>query len=168
MERAVVLNSDYSFLGLISWKRAIKLIVKDKVEVIKASDREICYGGGTCKIQLPLVIRLIKLVRYVYKNKVPFSRKNVYIRDKYTCQYCGAQSKLSIDHVMPKTRGGKNNFENCVACCIPCNIYKDKRTPREAGMVLKNAPYEPTIMEFLMIKMKTLGIDKVLKDLGVF
>jgi len=166
MERAVVLNSDYSFLGLVSWKRAVKLVVKNKVEVIKASEREICYGDG--KMPVPLVLRLIHLVRYVYKNKVPFTRKNVYIRDKHTCQYCGAQSKLSIYHVLPRMRGGKNTFENCVACCIPCNTYKDKRTPREAGMMLKRPPYEPTIMEFLMIKMKTLGIDRVLKDLGVF
>lgn len=168
MERTVVLNSDYSFLGLVSWKRAIKLVVKEKVEVIKSADKEICNGDGTCMIKVPLVLRLIHLVRYVYKNKVPFSRKNIYIRDKHTCQYCGAQERLSIDHVIPKTRGGKNSFENCVTCCVPCNTKKDNRTPREAGMFLRKRPHEPTIMEFLMLKMKTMGIDIVLKDLGVF
>jgi len=168
MERTVILNSDYSFLGLVSWKRAIKLVVKEKVEVLKASEREICSGDGTCKMTVPLVLRLIHLVRYVYKNKVPFTRKNVYVRDKHTCQYCGSKDKLSIDHVIPVSRGGSNNFENCVASCIPCNVKKDNRTPREAGMSLRSKPHEPTIMEFLILKMKTLGVDQTLKDLGVF
>lgn len=167
MERAVVLNADYSFLGLVSWKRAIKLIVKEKVEVIRSSDREICNGEG-CAIKVPLVLRLVHLVRYVYKNKVPFTRKNIYVRDRHQCQYCGSQEKLSIDHVIPTSKGGKNNFENCVACCVPCNTYKDDRTPREAGMSLRKRPHEPTIMEFLILKMKTLGVDQTLKDLGVF
>lgn len=168
MERTVVLNSDYSFLGLVSWKRAIKLVVKEKVEVITAGEREICNGDKTCLIKVPLVLRLIHLVRYVYKNKVPFTRKNVYVRDRHTCQYCGRKERLSIDHVIPTSRGGKNNFENCVTCCVPCNTKKDSRTPSEAGMFLKKQPHEPTIMEFLLLKMKTLGVDKVLKDLGVF
>lgn len=168
MERTVVLNSDYSFLGLIGWKKALKLVVKEKVEILKFSDNEVRIGDGTKAIKIPLILRLIHLVRYVYKNKVPFSKKNVLIRDRYTCQYCGDQGKLSIDHVIPTSRRGKSNFENCVACCVPCNTKKNNRTPTEAGMFLPRQPHEPTIMEFLILKMKTLGIDSVFKDLGIF
>ena len=77
----------------------------------------------------------------------------VFTRDKNTCVYCGTKSsKLTIDHILPKTRNGKTSFENCVAACFDCNTTKNNRTPDEAGMVLLKRPYHPTIADFLRLK----------------
>ena len=104
----------------------------------------------------------------IYKNRVPYTKKNIIIRDDYECCYCGSHKNLTIDHVIPESRGGKTNFENCVAACFPCNNKKNNRTPREANMFMKKKPHAPTISEFFMLKMKNLGLDKYLKELGVY
>ena len=118
---------------------------------------------------VPKVLRLLKLVRAVYKQKVPFSRKNIMVRDDFVCQYCGITGeRLTIDHVIPKSRGGKTNFENCVGACKTCNAKKANKTPREAKMFLKKQPYSPTIMEFLRMQMKKENIDTFLEELGVY
>lgn len=169
MERVILLNSDYSFLNVISWKRAIRLMVKGKVEIVKASERVISNAERTVEIKLPKVLRLMELVKSIYKNRVPFSKKNVFVRDDFTCAYCGrTDRRLTIDHVVPKSKGGITSFENCVASCKPCNNRKNNRTPREANMVLQCKPHTPTIMEFFVIKMKRLGVYKTLKELGIY
>ncbi|MCP4692395.1 MAG: HNH endonuclease, partial [Desulfobacterales bacterium] len=115
------------------------------------------------------VMKLIKLIRTIYRAKVPFSKRNVFLRDGLKCAYCGADGReLTMDHIIPRSRGGKNNFDNCVASCAACNNKKACRTPREAGMHLKVRPYQPTISEFLRIKFKRLGVAKVLEELGVY
>jgi 5-methylcytosine-specific restriction endonuclease McrA len=163
MTQTVVLNADFTYLNTVGIRKAIKLLVKEKAEVIAEGDRQL-----TEAIKVPLVLRLVYLVKTVYKNKVPYSRKNVLIRDKHTCQYCGAKKNLTIDHVIPVCQGGKSEFKNCVAACFECNNKKGHRTLRQAGMSLRKRPHEPTIMDFLVIKMKFLGVEKTLKDLGVF
>ncbi len=169
MERCIILNGDYTFLNVVDWKRAICLIVKGKVEVLKYSKRVLKNCDGSVIMNLPLVMRLIKLIRAIYRSRVPFSKKNVFIRDGMLCSYCGAKStRLTIDHVYPLSMGGKTNFENCVAACKPCNNKKGRRTPSEAKMFLKRQPYAPTISEFLRLKMKQLKLDDFLKELGVY
>ena len=169
MERCVVLNGDYSYLNVIPWKRAVCLMIKEKAEVLKYSDRFITNYEGDKKIQIPLVMRLIKVVRMIYKNKVPYSKRNIFVRDGYQCMYCGTkQQKLTVDHVVPRSQGGKSSFDNCVASCRPCNHRKGNRTPREAKMFLKRRPYTPTIYEFIRMKMKHYKIDEFLKELGVY
>ena len=169
LERVILLNSDYSYLNTISWKTAMKLLYKGKVETLKATNKVLKSIEGRWKIVVPAVLRLIKLVRTVYKTRVPFSKRNVVQRDLFTCQYCGLKGKkMTIDHVVPQSRGGKTDFENCVAACKPCNNTKGDRTPNEVSMTLRKQPYQPTIMEFLTLKMKALGIDQVLRDLGVY
>lgn len=169
MERVILLNSDFSFLNVINWKRAIRLMVKGKVEIVKASERTISNAERTIEITIPKVLRLVELVKSVYKNRVPFSKKNVFVRDDFTCAYCGrTDRRLTIDHIVPKSKGGITSFENCVASCKPCNNKKNNRTPREAGMALMLKPHTPTIMEFFVIKMKRLGVYKTLKDLGIY
>ena len=166
MERVILLNSDYSFLNTINWKKAMRLLAKGKVETIKATEKIIRNSERTWELYIPKVIRLIKLVRKIYKTKVPFSKKNVIYRDLYTCQYCGKKDqKMTIDHVIPSSRGGKSSFDNCVAACKPCNNIKNDRTPNEAKMALKRLPFQPTIMEFIAIRMKFLGVDKILKEI---
>jgi len=169
MERVILLNSDYSYLNTISWKTAMKLLFKGKVEMLKATNRILKSIEGKWTVVVPAVLRLIKLVRTVYKTRVPFSKRNVVQRDLFTCQYCGhKEKKMTIDHVVPISRGGKTTFENCVAACKPCNNTKGDRTPNEANMTLRKQPHQPTIMEFLTLRMKALGIDEVLRDLGVY
>ncbi|MDH3555039.1 MAG: HNH endonuclease, partial [Deltaproteobacteria bacterium] len=134
MERVLLLNATYEPLRVISWKRAITLLTLDKVEVLETYDCVV--RSVTLAIRLPAVVRLIHLVRF-RKHTIRFSRENIYIRDKYQCQYCAGSmnaSDLTYDHVIPKSMGGKTAWENIVTCCLPCNKQKGGRTPGQARM----------------------------------
>ena len=167
MERCIVLNGDYTFLNTVNWKRAICLVMKGKTEVLKYADNTIKCIDGT-EMQLPLVMRLIKVIRMIYKNKVPFTKKNVHTRDGFTCQYCGSKKDLTIDHIIPVSKGGKTSFENCTTACRRCNNKKGNKMPRQVGMFTRKKTYTPTISEFFRLKMQVLGLDKFLKELGVY
>ena len=167
MNRCIILNGDYTYINTITWKRAIALIMKGKVETLKYADKVIHCADGSC-VRIPLVVRLIRIIRMIYKNRVPFSKKNIMFRDNHTCVYCGATENLTIDHVLPTSRGGRTTFENCVTACYECNNKKNDRTPNEAKMYMSKKPYTPTISEFFSIKMKSLGVDSFLKELGVY
>jgi 5-methylcytosine-specific restriction endonuclease McrA len=162
MKNTIVLNADFTYLNTVSWKKAIKLIVKGKAETLKGSDKKVH------KFEVPLVLRLLYLVKAVYTNMVPFSRKNVYIRDNYACVYCGNKRNLTLDHVVPKTKGGKTNFENCVTCCRYCNNEKGSKTIEEFGMRPRKVPHRPTIIEFLEVRMRNTGVREFLKKLKVY
>lgn len=168
MDRTIVLNGDYSFLNTVDWKRAICLVLTGKTEVLKYDEKRTIKCADGSEIRFPLVIRLIKMIRMIYKNKVPFTKKNVLIRDDFTCQYCGSKREMTVDHMIPASRGGKNSFDNCVAACKECNNTKGNRTPYEAKMFVKIKPTSPTISEFFRIKMKKFGLDSFLKDIGVY
>lgn len=165
MVQCVLLNADYSFLNIVDWKRAMGLIWKNKVEVLSYTERRI-RGVEGFTIQVPAVMKLIKLIRTIYRARVPFSKNNILIRDGFACGYCGIKvHRLTIDHIIPKSRGGASSFENCVASCKKCNNDKGNRTPREAGMVLRVKPYQPTISEFLRKKLMKLGINELLNNI---
>lgn len=165
MAQCVLLNADYSFLNIVDWKRAVRLIAKNKVEVISYSDRLI-RGVEGLAVKIPAVMRLVKLIRTIYRTRVPFSKRNVLVRDGFRCAYCGdREPHLTIDHIIPKSRSGASNFENCVASCKSCNNRKGSRTPREARMSLRVKPYQPTISEFLRIKLQRLGIKELLEEI---
>ena len=165
----ILLNSDYSYLNSVHWQKAICLVVKGKVEVLKYTERVISNFDHSVIMKVPAVIKLIKFIRTLFKTRVPWSKKNVLIRDKFTCAYCGVESnRLTIDHVIPRVKGGKSSFENCVAACKKCNNKKGSRLPSEAKMYPKAKLTQPTINEFIHLKLKTLGINKVLIDLGVY
>ncbi|PIP36952.1 MAG: HNH endonuclease [Desulfobacterales bacterium CG23_combo_of_CG06-09_8_20_14_all_52_9] len=166
--QCVLLNADYTFLNMVHWKRAMCLIAKGKVHVLRESEKAI-RGAEGLVIQIPAVMRLIKLIRTLYKNRVPFSKKNVLIRDGFRCAYCGAEKvKLTIDHIIPRSRGGTTCFENCVTSCKFCNTRKASRIPSEVNMFLRVKAYQPTIAEFLLIKIRNLGLYDTLKDLGIY
>jgi 5-methylcytosine-specific restriction endonuclease McrA len=111
----------------------------------------------------------MKIVRMVYKHRVPYTKKNVLVRDRHKCAYCGVKSKdLTIDHVLPRSRGGKTDFDNCVACCRKCNDKKGAKTPREAGLALRKRPFQPTISEFMRLKLQTSGIYEYLVEFGIY
>lgn len=166
--QCVLLNADYTFLNTVHWKRAVRLISKGKVQILKESEKVIRSAEGLV-IKIPMVMRLIKLIRTLYRNRIPFSKKNVLIRDGFKCAYCNTRhGRLTIDHIIPSSRGGKTCFENCVASCKPCNTRKGACTPSEVSMFLKVKPYQPTIAEFLRLKIAKLGINAVLRDLEVY
>lgn len=167
MSRCIVLNGDYTYLNTVSWKRAVCLVIKGKTEVLKYTDMVFNLANGD-HIKIPLIIKLIKVIRMIYKNKVPFSKRNVTVRDNYTCVYCGSNRNLTIDHIIPKAKGGKSSFENCATACKPCNNKKGNRLPSEARMYMRKQAHAPTISEFLRLKMKKLGADAYLKEMGVF
>lgn len=163
----ILLNGDYSYLSQIRWQKAMGLLFSEKAKVVKYSDRLI--QGVNKVFRAPAVMVLVKVVRSVYRNRVPFSKKNVFLRDRHTCIYCGSRTgAMTIDHVIPLSRGGKTDFDNCVACCAPCNRRKGDRTPREAGMRLSKQPYQPTITEFIHLRLRQSGADQFLKELGLY
>lgn len=163
----IVLNGDFSYLCTVSWKRAINLVLAEKVKVLKYSDHVIHCVEQV--IKAPAVVALIKIVRMVYRHKVPYSKKNVLVRDQHRCCYCGIKSKtLTIDHVIPRSRGGMTDFDNCVACCKKCNDLKAARTPREASMTLLKRPFQPTIAEFMRLKLKSSELYQSLVEFGLY
>ncbi len=168
MTHCILLNADYGFLNVVDWKKAMCLMAKEKVQVLKYSNKIVRTAEGII-YKIPSVMKLIKLIRTLYRARVPFSKKNVLIRDGYACIYCGKRKeRLTIDHIIPRSRGGNTDFDNCVASCKPCNNTKACRTPSEAGMMLKKKVFQPTISEFLRMKVNRLGINEILKDFGIY
>jgi 5-methylcytosine-specific restriction endonuclease McrA len=167
MERVILLNSDYSYLNIIDWRKAVCFVFKKKVEVVSATSRKVSNPDRTFEMFVPKVLRLIQLVRTVYKRKAVFSARNLFARDNHTCQYCGKRkTNLTIDHIVPKSRGGKTGFENCVAACKECNGRKADRTLAEAGMRIRISPYHPMLIELTFKHMRKLGLDKVMQELA--
>jgi 5-methylcytosine-specific restriction endonuclease McrA len=154
MENTILLNSDYNFLNVINWKRAILLVIKEKVEVLKGSDTVVKNSDGTVKIQVPRIVRLVKMVKTIYKSSVPFNKKSVIYRDKGICQYCNTkiEKDITIDHILPKSKGGISSFTNCVVCCKSCNNKKGDKFLQDSGMKLIRKPRVPTVVEFMLIK----------------
>ena len=136
---------------IISWERAVVLLVLGKVDVLEEYDVEI--RSLTWALRTPAVVRLRKAIG-AKKHAVRFSRINVYTRDGFRCQYCGekkAMRDLNYDHVVPRVRGGKTVWENIVTCCYACNDRKGSRTPAEAGMTLLRKPFKPSSLPVMPV-----------------
>lgn len=150
----ILLNYDFTIINNISIKKAVKLLVKGKASIIQDCGVIIYeHVKKGIKFLKPKVIRMLYQIQAITKTKMAFSKRAIFVRDKHTCQYCSKKpSKLTIDHVIPKARGGKTTFDNCVAACLNCNTTKNDRTPEEAGMKLLKHPYHPTVIDFLIMK----------------
>jgi len=158
---ALVLNKHWVAINVATVASVLKKVWNDNAKIVDPNDyaqyswedwTELRPAEGEPYIQLPgFRLRVPEVVTVANYDKVPvsrlaFSRKNLFRRDKCTCQYCGTQpgtQNLTIDHVMPRSRGGESTWENCVLACITCNHRKADRTPREAGMRLKKEPVAP-------------------------
>lgn len=148
MSKAIlILNADYTPINMASLKKGYNLIYKGKAEVL-ASEVNYPMNSDSKELERPVVIRLLKYVVIPYK-KLTLSKVNILKRDKYTCVYCGSKKDLTLDHVLPKSRGGKNTWGNLVTACFKCNHKKGNRTPQEAGMVINALPFVPTYETFL-------------------
>jgi 5-methylcytosine-specific restriction endonuclease McrA len=138
LTKVLVLNASYEPLNICSWRRAIILILKGKAEQIEHNGKMIYTN-----LPLPTVIRLRNYVKIPYKE-ISLSRRNVLHRDNYTCQYCGERRHdLTIDHIIPRSKGGQDTWDNVVAACLKCNVTKGDRTPKEAFMPLSTQPRRP-------------------------
>jgi len=143
-EQVLLLNASFEPLNVINWKRAVKLVFMEKVEVVEESDRVIRSVSESMRI--PSIVRLVRFVRF-RRREARFSRRNVYARDHYRCQYCNTRfpvSELTCDHVIPRSRGGGTSWTNIVTCCVQCNRRKGGRTPEEAGLHLLRRPVRPS------------------------
>lgn len=154
----LLLNSTYECISFIPERKLFKLLAKEKIEVLEQWDEKVVFGRGV-KIQHPAVVRLKHHVRWI-PRKVKFKRSAIFKRDQDTCQYCSRvfpRSKLTLDHVIPKTRGGNDDWRNCVAACFVCNNKKSNKTPEEAKMPLLRRPVVPDLNirnEFNLLKNK--------------
>ena len=138
MSRVLVLNASYEPLNICNWRRAVLLLLKGKADGLEYNGHLI-YGD----LRQPTVIRLRHFVRVPYRD-VALTRRNILHRDSYTCQYCGrSRHDLTVDHIMPRSRGGLDTWENVITSCISCNVRKGDRTPHEAGMRLLSQPRRP-------------------------
>lgn len=140
MERALVLNASYQPLCVVSVRRAVVLVLKQKAEVVVGSGRPM--RGATLSLDSPSVIRLKYYVKVPLRTRAALSRRAVFVRDDYTCQYCGARAE-NVDHVIPRSRGGQHVWENVVAACRRCNSRKEDKLPHEVGFRLRREPRAP-------------------------
>ncbi len=142
----LVLNQDYQPLSVCSVQRSVKLLFLEKAELLH-DDPERCLRTIDDEFSYPSVIRLRSYIRLPY-TRIVLSRRNIMKRDNHTCQYCGRKSDLTLDHVQPRSRNGKDTWENLVTACDKCNVKKGNRTPKEAEMPLKTKPYRPIHITF--------------------
>ncbi len=147
---SLVLNADfrplsYFPLSLWSWQDTIKAVYSDRVAIVAEYD-QVVHSPST-EINIPSVIVLKDYVKPV--KSTAFTRFNLFLRDEFTCQYCGSKGDMTFDHVLPRARGGKTTWQNVVASCSPCNLRKGSKLVKEAGMRLRNVPKEPTASQLM-------------------
>jgi len=152
MDGVLVLNATYEPLNIVSVRRAVILVLKEKAEIVEATEEVLRSERLT--VPVPLVIRLLAYVKIPYHLSLPLTRRTVLARDRYTCQYCGARpgkSELTLDHVIPRHRGGQTVWENVVTACRACNQRKGGRTLEEAGMRLLSKPFRPRYVALVLL-----------------
>ncbi|CAN5503917.1 HNH endonuclease [soil metagenome] len=142
MNRTVlVLNQNYEPLNICNGRRAIVLVIGGKAEILETHQSVIATPAST--FPYPSVIRLVYMIRSP-RARVKLTRREVFMRDGYTCQYCGRRTHdLTLDHVIPRSRGGKHIWENLASACRTCNHKKGGKSVGEARMTLRQTPYEP-------------------------
>lgn len=146
--KVLVLNQNYEALTICNTKKAIVLLLTNRAEIIAKRDG-LMIRSPSISLPFPSIIRLDKYVRVRYKQ-VMLSRKNILRRDNHKCQYCGRSDlSLTIDHVLPKSKGGQDTWENLVTACIKCNNKKGDRTLEDANMRLIRKPFKPSHIMFL-------------------
>ena len=142
---ALILNADYqpiSYfpLSLWSWQDSIKAVFLDRVNIIAEYESEVRSSSFSMKI--PSVIALKKYIPI--SKKPPFTRFNLFLRDNFSCQYCGSNEELTFDHLLPRSKGGETHWDNVVTACSACNVKKGGKLLKSSGMQLNQHPYQPS------------------------
>jgi 5-methylcytosine-specific restriction endonuclease McrA len=140
MTRALVLNATFEPLCVVNDRRAVVLVLGETAEMLHASDA--IMHSPSIAVAVPSVVRLRRYVRVPYRWNTPLNRRSVFARDEHRCQYCGGPAE-SIDHVVPRSRGGDHVWDNVVAACRPCNVRKRDRLLHETSMRLLRLPSVP-------------------------
>ncbi|MCZ4273955.1 HNH endonuclease [Maritalea porphyrae] len=145
---ALVLNADfrplsYYPLSLWSWQDAIKAVCLDRVNIVNEYDRVI--KSPSFEMKLPSVVALKSYIKPA--SNPAFTRFNLFLRDRFECQYCGSKHDLTFDHLIPRARGGRTTWQNVVAACSPCNLRKADKMPRDIGMWPSQTPFQPTVYD---------------------
>lgn len=149
----LVLNASYEPLCIVPARRAVVLVLSEKVDVVAVGpDR---FHAARTTVAVPSVVRLRAYVRVPYRTRLPLNRRNLVARDHGRCAYCGGRGD-TIDHVVPRSRGGEHVWENVVAACQPCNGRKDDRLLAELGWTLGSTPTAPTGWAWLLIGLGTV------------
>src|SRR6202161_3356453 len=153
--RVLVLNATYEPINVCTVRRAVVLLLKEKAEVVEQTERQLHSANST--LTRPAVIRLVtyvKVPRDTHRRKI--TRRAVFARDDWTCQYCGSRSNLTVDHVVPRSKGGPSSWDNIVASCAPCNRRKGNTLLRQSGMSLSRQPRTPSPHVFIQVASPTI------------
>jgi 5-methylcytosine-specific restriction endonuclease McrA len=153
MSKALVLNASYEPLCVVSVRRAVVLVLKEKAEVLHTADRVL--HSERAALPVPSVIRLTYFVKVPFRARAALNRRAVFARDGGRCQYCGAAAE-NIDHVIPRSRGGQHVWENVVAACRPCNTRKEDRYLHEVGLTLRRRPTAPKELTWIIVAVGTV------------
>lgn len=147
--KVLILNQDFSALSLCTVQKAFVLLFLNKAELISQCEKSFLHTV-TRQFPKPTVIRLQRYAHVPYKG-VTLNRQNILKRDNFECQYCGSVKNLTIDHLMPRSKGGKSTWKNLVTACARCNSLKGDQTPEQAGMKLRMEPRKPSFTAFLSL-----------------
>ena len=153
-------------MGNVEWQRSIVLLYQGKAEIIKETEKVIYNTDKSYSYVVPRVIRLIQYVTQIFKNKIPYSKSNVFLRDRFKCQFCGkklVKNECTVDHVVPKAKGGKSSWINCVTACKRCNGEKGDRDLYDTHFRLLREPVAPSVADFARIK--SIQMVDILKDI---
>ena len=153
MSKALVLNASYEPLCVVSVRRAVVLVLKEKAEVLHTAER-VLHSERTA-LAVPSVIRLTYFVKVPFRARAALNRRAVFARDGGRYQYCGAAAE-NIDHVIPRSRGGQHVWENVVAACRPCNTRKEDRYLHEVGLTLRRRPAAPKELTWIIVAVGTV------------
>lgn len=146
-QRVLVLNQDYSPMSVCTAQRAFLLIYLKKAELLNSATDQF-LRTVTKSFPMPSVIRINNYISVPYKGVV-MTRHNIFKRDNQQCQYCGTKKDLTIDHVIPRSKGGRSTWKNLVTACKQCNTKKGDFSPQEADMKLQTQPYKPSYIMFI-------------------
>lgn len=136
----LLLNATYEPLRVISWQRAVCMVMQDMAEIVERGDGEV--RSPSVSVPMPDVVRLTRFVKVPYRARIPLNTRNVLARDRHICGYCEARAK-TMDHIVPRSRGGLHRWENVVAACHRCNNDKDDKLLSELGWELNFEPFVP-------------------------
>ncbi|CAN5485430.1 HNH endonuclease [soil metagenome] len=148
MTRALVLNASYEPLCVVPSRRAVVLVLGEKADIVHHT--ALALHSEHLSVPVPSVIKLRHFVKVPYRRRAPLNRRAVFARDDQACQYCGGDAE-SIDHVVPRSRGGEHRWENVVAACRPCNTRKRDRLLHETSMVLRRRPCAPRRLTWVVV-----------------